>query len=118
VVPDTLQANAQSVRSEPSRAVAAPAITASPATPSEDAAAAAPQSTAPQTASIRPDDAASVAEPPDQVASAAPSIGEVLKEWAGFIPEVRLAKAIYRWARKQPPPDGTGRGEPQIPQAR
>jgi hypothetical protein len=124
VVPDTPRAtvppaNAESVRSEPSKPVAAPPITASPATRTEDAAAAVSRPAAPQTASIRSDAAASVAEPPARLAPPAPpSTGQVLKEWAGYIPEVRLARAIYRWAKKQPPPDGTRPEEPQSPQAR
>jgi len=41
----------------------------------------------------------------------------MLKELAGYIPEVRLARAIYRWAKKQPAPDGAGPEEPQSPQS-
>jgi hypothetical protein len=112
-------ANAESARSEASTPVAAPPITASPATRTEDATAAAPWATAPQTASIRSDAAASVSEPPARLAPPAPpSTGEVLLKWAGYIPEVRMAKAIYRWAKKQPPADGVRPGEPQSPQSR
>lgn len=123
VVPDTPRAtlpppNAESVRSEPST-LAAPPIPTSPATRTEDAAAAVSRPTAPQTGSIGSDAVASVAEQPARLAAPAPqSTGQILKEWAGYIPEVRLARAIYRWGKKQPPPDGTRPEEPQPPQAR
>jgi len=123
VVPDVSRAtvppaNRESMRSEPSTAIATPPTTASPATRSEDAAAAAPRPTGPATASIRSDEPA-LAEPPTRLAPPAPpSTVEVLKEWTGYIPEVRLAKAIYRWAKKQPPPDGVGPEERQAPQSR
>ena len=112
-------ANAESVRSESSAPAAAPPITASPATRTKDVAAAVPPPTSPQTPSIRSDAAASVAEPPIRLAPPAPpSTAQMLKELAGYIPEVRLARAIYRWAKKQPPPDSARPEGPQSPQSR
>lgn len=70
---------------------------------------------------MRADAAAAVAEAPAAEAPAryvSPSTVQTLKEWAGYIPEVRLARAIYRWAKKQPPSDGLRLEERESPQAR
>jgi len=103
-------ANTERVRSEPATSVAAPPVTSSPAPRRADDAVAA---IAPPAQSAFPSDApASVAEP------RAPSTMETLKKWAGYMPEVRLGKLIYRWAKKQPPPDDIGLADPETPQAR
>ena len=41
---------------------------------------------------------------------------ETLKHLAGYLPEVRIAKAITAWVKTQPPPDGEPRAEPPSPQ--
>ena len=124
VVPDTLRADVPrattgSVRSEQSTPVADPPTVALPETRTDDAAIAVRPPAAAQTAAIQSGARASVVEPPTaRAAQALRSTAEVVKEWAGYIPEVRMAKAIYRWAKKQPPPDDTERAKPEIPESR
>jgi hypothetical protein len=110
VMPDTpsateLSADADSRRSEPSAPVVAPPAVVRDALRAT--------TLAPATAE------SGRAEPSPRLAPPAlPSTKERLKEWAGYIPEVWLARTIYRWAKKQPPPDGTRPEEPPPPQAR
>jgi hypothetical protein len=66
---------------------------------------------APPTASVQSDAQLAAAQPSARLAAR-------LKEWTGYIPEVRLGKAIYRWAKKQPPPDDTERARPELPESR
>jgi hypothetical protein len=50
--------------------------------------------------------AASPAAPAAPRAAATPESEdrlETLKRWVGYMPEVRLGKAIYRWVKSQPP---------------
>jgi hypothetical protein len=50
--------------------------------------------------------AASPAAPAASRADATPESEdrlEIVKRWVGYIPEVRLGKAIYRWVKSQPP---------------
>lgn len=82
----------------PPPTVAAPQVpTPTPATP-------------PSPSALQPD----VADPwPDRVAT--------LKRWVGYIPEVRLGKAIVRWVKSQPPPESEPSPSPSPstpPQAR
>ena len=41
---------------------------------------------------------------------------ETLKNLAGYLPEVRIARTIGAWLKTQPPPDGDPRGEPRSAQ--
>ena len=41
---------------------------------------------------------------------------ETLKHLAGYLPEVRIARAIAAWVKTQPPPDGELRADLPSPQ--
>lgn len=40
------------------------------------------------------------------------------RQWVGYMPALRAGKAIVRWVKSQPPPDGRRLAEPERPQSR
>jgi hypothetical protein len=43
---------------------------------------------------------------------------ETLKRLTGYMPEVKLAKAIFRWVKSQPAPEGPQSPAPGAPETR
>ena len=40
------------------------------------------------------------------------------RQWVGYMPALKAGKAIVRWVKSQPPPDGRRLAEPERPQSR
>jgi hypothetical protein len=88
-----------------------------------------PGQTSVTSAPVRPVHVAPATGPASQVGAQAPTAVperpsalsdsiETLKHLAGYLPEVRIARAIAAWVKTQPPADGEPRPEPPSPQTR
>jgi hypothetical protein len=94
------------------------AVRQAPSTAAAPATEPATRTPADSTVAATPSDESPPAQEPNQDSSPGRSRLETLKRYAGYIPEVRMARALYRWVRKQPPPDALPRPNGSSPESR